>query len=406
MKKGAFSWKALNKEGEIVEGVWEMSHLSQVRKLLFAQGYYPLAITPRSQVFLKFLEDVGHFMKKGEYLKEWIYITRRLGMILQSGVPILVALELLEKRSKNKGLKGWSNVKDKIKAGGQLSEAVELFVPPPAPHIQAMLEAGEQGGKLPEVLAQIAEELEGEYRFRLKMRNAFAYPVFLIIFTFVLLFVLNLLVFPMFEEVFISLGVETPFLTQVILKGFPLVLLGSCLLILGFLGYLFFLRWRKPSQWKWITLEYISKIPYWGQLIRLLDSMRFCRVLGILLDSGVNILEALRLTKGAVLTISSKNILREMEESARKGQPIATVLRKTNQFSEEGGQMIAIGEETGQLSLMFDHVSKILAMDLEEEMAKVLQRIGPLLIMGMSVMVGLVASGVLLPILEIGKGLQ
>lgn len=406
MKKRAFSWKALNKDGEILQGVWEVPHLNQVRKLLFAQGYYPLAITPRSQILIKLLEDMGHFLKRGEYLKDWVYLTRRLGMILQSGVPMLMALELLEKRSKNKGLKGWSEVKGKIKAGGQLSEAVELFNPPPAPHIKAMLEAGEQGGKLSEVLAQIAQELEGEYKFRLKMRNAFAYPVFLLLFTFLLLFVLNILVIPMFEEVFLSMGVDTPFLTRVIFKGFPLVLLGSCLLVLGFLGYILFLRWREPSQWKWIMLEYFSKIPFWGQLISLMDSMRLCRVLGILLDSGVNILEALRLTKGAVLTISLKNILGDMEEAARKGQPIATVLRKTSQFSDEGGQMIAIGEETGQLSLMLDHVSQILAMDLEEEMAKVIQRIGPLLIMGMSVIIGLVASGVFLPILEVGKGLQ
>ncbi|NMA69240.1 MAG: type II secretion system F family protein, partial [Desulfitobacterium sp.] len=81
-------------------------------------------------------------------------------------------------------------------------------------------------------------------------------------------------------------------------------------------------------------------------------------------------------------------------------------VRKTNLFSEEGSQMIAIGEETGQLSLMLDHLGKILSMDLEEEVTKVLRRIGPALIMGVGLIIGLVASGVLLPILEVGKGLQ
>ncbi|NMA69977.1 MAG: type II secretion system F family protein, partial [Desulfitobacterium sp.] len=321
MKKRAFSWKALNKEGEIIQGVWEVPQLTQVRKLLFAQGYYPLTITPRSQILFRVIENLRDFLKKGEYLKDWVYITRRLSMILQSGIPMLVALELLEKRSKNKGLKGWSEVKEEIKAGNQFSEAVKLFKPPPAPHVKAMLEAGEQGGKLPEVLAQIAEELEGDYKFRFKIRNAFAYPVFLLIFTFVLLIALNILAFPMFEEVFLSMGLDTPFLTQVIFQGFPLVLQGCSLLILGFLGYILFLRWREPSQWKWIMLEHFSKIPFWGQLIRLMDSMRFCRVLGILLDSGINILEALRLTRGAVLTISLRNMLQEMEETTRQGQP-------------------------------------------------------------------------------------
>ncbi len=99
-------------------------------------------------------------------------------------------------------------------------------------------------------------------------------------------------------------------------------------------------------------------------------------------------------------------MLQEMEETARSGHPLASVLHKTSQFPQPGSQMIAIGEETGQLSIMLEHVSKLLRMDLEEQTSKVLQSIGPMLIMGLGLMIGLVAAGVLLPILEVGRGLQ
>lgn len=407
MKSRSFVWKALDQEGNRLEGIWEVRQEGEVRSRLFRKGYYPLAIIPRHRRLFNLLSYVEFLSKKSERLKIWAGITQRLSHLLEAGLPLLSAITILEKQSKGRITRlAWGQVKEQLEAGAELSEALASLVPPPTPYIRAMVQAGERAGRLPEVLAHLSRDLFEEHTYRRKLQGALTYPAFLLVLTIGMIYALSFLVLPVYEQIFLSMNAELPVMTRVIFRvshGLPLLVLG--VFSVG-MGSVLFLRLRYPDDWRERLRGGLSKVPFWGRVYQLYDYLQFSQILGTLLEAGIPLLEALRLTHGAVLTFSMKRIVVELEEAVRAGKRLTAVLTGRADFPGDAAQMLEIGEESGQLSTMLYHLSRLFQMELEEQMAQVPHLVGPLFVMVLAGIIGLVAIGVLLPVFDIGTHLQ
>lgn len=403
-----FSWKALDQDGRIIQGAWESSRAAEVRKLLFSQGYYPLKILPQRRILYALISSLDYMNKKSDQLRIWAGITQRLSLLLQSGIPLLQALEILGVQDKHSrfSLLTWDLVKGKLEEGEEFSAALEFLVPPPTPYIRAMIQAGEQAGRLSEVLGQMSKELEEEFTFRRKLLGAYSYPGFLLLLTFGVIYALSIFVLPVYERIFSNLETELPLLTQVIFETtqyIPQVVLTFLLFLLG--GFII-LRLRYLDTWREKLSDGLGRLPLFGRIYQLNDCVQFAHVLGTLLEAGIPLMDALDLTRGTVRTYSMKKLIMQLGVAAREGRRLAPTLRQNRSFPRDASQMLEVGEESGQLSEMLQHMGRMFRMDLEELMARLPQILGPLLIVLLSGIIGLVAVGVLLPIFDVGTHLQ
>lgn len=408
MGNRSFSWKALDQDGRILQGTWEVNRAADVRAQLFSQGYYPLKILRERRILYALVSSLDYLNKKSDQLRIWAGITKRLSILLQSGISLLQAIEILgvqENRSRF-NLQTWDLVKEQLEAGAEFSEALDSLIPPPSPYIRAMIQAGEQGGKLPDVLEQMSVELEEKFIFRRKLLGAYAYPVFLLLLTFGVIYALSVFVLPVYERIFSNLETELPLLTQVIFEITQFIPYIALILLLISIGVPSILRLRYPDVWREKLSEGFSRIPLFGRIYRLNDCVQFAQMLGILLGAGIPLIDALNLTSGTVRTYPMKEMIKQLEVAAREGRRLAPTLRQNQSFPRDASQMLEVGEESGQLGVMLLHMGRMFRMDLEEQMENLPQIIGPLLIVILSAIIGLVAVGVLLPIFDVGTHLQ
>jgi len=408
MRSPSFSWKALDQQGNIHAGTWEVANETEVRSRLFSKGYYPLTIASqqsRVRIFLSYFQVLA---RKSEHSLIWADILRRLALLVGAGIPLLTAVGILERQSQRIGSSGstWSKVKEQLERGTEIAEALEQMIPPPSPYIKALIQAGERAGRLPEVLDYLSSELVDEYNYRRRLKGAFAYPLLLFLLTIGLVYALGILVLPVYEEIFFSLDAEISILTRVIFQlSHWLPFFGLFLLALGVMAFLIF-RFKEPQHWQGMLRDYFARVPLFGKVLMFNDYRRFAQMLGTLLEAGIPLLEAFKLTQGAVLTFSMQSLVRELEEAARAGLSLTTVLAKSKRFPQDAVQLLEVGEESGQLSIMLHHVSKLFWLELEGYMHKVPGLVSPILIIFMTGLIGLVAVGVLLPIFDLGTYLQ
>lgn len=404
----SFAWKALDQEGRIIHGTWEVNRASDVRTQLFAQGYYPLRILPERRILHAFLYSLDYMNKKSNQQRIWAGITQRLSLLLQSGIPLLQALEILrtqEKRLKLNQLT-WYLVIEQLEEGSEFSEALDSLVPPPTSYIRAMIRAGEQAGRLPEVLEQMSKELEEEFIFKRKLLGAYAYPLFLLVLTFAVIYALSIFVLPVYEQIFSNLETELPLMTQVIFEITRYIPFMALLIPLSLLGGFLILRLRFPDTWREKLNEGLNRIPFFGKIYRLSDCVQFAHVLGALLGAGIPLIEALNLTGGTVRSYTMKKMMKQLEAAALEGRRLAPSLRLNQYFPRDASQMLEVGEESGQLSVMLLHMARMFRLDLADQMENLPRILGPLLIVILSAIIGLVAVGVLLPIFDVGTHLQ
>lgn len=407
MELREFFWKAANAEGQIVQGTWQGTGLPEIRRRLFQEGYYPILIRS-SRTIADLISGLPFVQRRPNFLQYWAKLSQRLGMLLEAGVPIISALELMsmQEQAKAKGYTNWDEVKGHLEAGSDLSEALNTVIPPPSPAIKALIRAGEQAGKLPMILSQLASDLETEYRFRRKIRGILAYPSFLFLLAIAVVYVLSIFVLPVYEQVFSNFDSSLPVVTQVIFaiaRWVPPVL---SLLVLCIAVSLLILRLKYLKAWKDKLYEYLERIPGLNSLYRQSDQVQFFRILGMLLEAGLPLIEALNLSQDTVHLRSMKRKIQELTYAAHEGRYLSIILRADSFFSPDVSVLWAIGEESGELSTILQHLAQMIRQELEEKIERFNQILGPAFVIGIAAMVGAVAIGVMMPVFEIGTKIQ
>ena len=400
MKRGRFAWKAVDAKGQLQHGYVVGNEISEVQTQLRKDGYFPVEI--------RFRRNWQAVFKPSPDNLQWSHFTRRLATLLEAGIPLVQALELMtvqeKKVTSQKEL--WKSVKEQVEAGNDLSEALSLQKPSPNLFVLSMIKAGEYTGTLGKVLGEVADELDQEHVYNKKIKAALAYPMVLFFTVVIVLCVLSIWVLPMYEKLFMGMGTELPFLTRVIFicgQKLPTVL-GSGLVLVS--SSVFVLRFTNPDHWKRRLEPLLVRLPLFGKIFRLRDLVQFSRILERLLSAGIPLLEALRLTAGTLRRFEMLELTNMLVQSVRQGKRMAPLLRASRIFPAEGAEMIAVAEESGQLDRMLRYVTQMFRSELEDQLDRLTRMIEPALILVLAGMIGLVAVGVMLPVFDISSHLE
>ncbi len=401
MSRQRFIWKAVDINGKIQHGASVGDGISEVQTSLRKEGYFPVWV--RASFHWK-----GLLFPDKPSIK-WSSFARRLATLLEAGIPLLQALEIMtfHEETLTAEQEQWNSVKERVETGSNLSEALALMNPSPNSFVLSMIKAGEYTGTVAKVLSEVADELDQEHVYYQKIKAALAYPMLLFCAVVVVLYILSVWVLPMYERLFMSMGdAELPFLTSLIFAGgqkLPLFLWS----ILGLVsGGLLIIRFKSPDGWKLRLENVLGRAPLIGKVYRLRDLVQFSRMLGRLLTAGIPLLEALRLTAGTLHSSEMLELTNQLVLNVRQGKRMAPLLRTSGIFPKEGAEMIGIAEEVGQLDRMLHYVTQMFRRELEDQLEGLTRMIGPALILALAGLIGLVAGGVMLPIFDLSSHLE
>lgn len=334
--------------------------------------------------------------------KEMAFLCRQLSSMIRTGVPIVQAIQMVEKQLKNKKLKAILNlvVKDLLN-GEKLSKAFQkheryfpsLFI--------NMLYASEESGELDHVLTLLAESFQRTHQVSAKIRGAFAYPIVIIIFANIVSLGLILFALPTFLTMFENSNAELPLITKVLLfihnglMNYGLILL----LLLCFLAVIGIKLLTNISVRRWVDRQLIG-VPFIGMIISEVMVYRFSQCLHDLYKSGVSIDKALEIT---AKIISNKYFSEEIHNictEIRSGVELGTALERRGIFPNILVSMVKVGEETGDLDSLLDDLATYTRNELDMKISQTVSLIEPLLLIFIGLLVGSIIIGIMLPMYD------
>ena len=397
----SYAYRVRTKEGRVIAGNMEADGEAAVAQRLRAQGLVPVQITKQAGAGLK--KDITILPEKVK-LKDLAIFSRQFATMINSGLSLLRTLNILGEQTENKTLATTiRELRDDVERGSSLSAAMSKHEKVFNKLYVAMVRAGETGGQLDTVLTRTADNLEADYKLRQKVKSAMTYPVVVAGIAVLLVTVMLLFVVPTFAGMFEGLGGTLPLPTLILLKLsqaakwlVPLLIVGSIV------GYIAYKRLRKANaEFRYRADRIKLKIPIFGDLFLKVAISRFTRTLGLLLRAGVPVLQALDIvsdtTGNEVLTRATADV----KESVRSGESMAGPLARHPVFPPMVVQMIAVGEDTGQIDEMLDKVSDFYDQEVESTTEALTSLIEPIMIAVLGGIVGSMIIALYMPMFAI-----
>jgi type IV pilus assembly protein PilC len=340
----------------------------------------------------------------GVSVKNKAIFSRQLSAMVDAGVPIVRGLGVLGEQASNPTLKkSLQAISADVQQGISLSESMgkhpkcfdRLYV--------SMIEAGETGGVLDEVLQRLAKLLEDIARLQNQIRSALTYPTFVALFAVAVFLGMTIFLIPIFANIFKGLGAELPALTQFML--FISEILRSWLVLIPivaiFATSFFLVQYYRTPAGRLNIDALCLKLPLFGDLIRKSAVARFCRVFGSLSRSGVPILNSLEIVSETVGNQVIANAVTAVRGEIQQGGMVSTALEKRKVFPALAIQMISIGEETGELDAMIMKVADFYEDEVEQAVKALTSVLEPLMMIVVAGMVGVILISMYLPMLTV-----
>lgn len=340
---------------------------------------------------------------------ELVMVTRNLGSMLVAGLTITRALSVIERQSKNIKLKGVvKQVIASITKGEAFFRALKNFPEVFDDLYIAMVRAGEESGSLAESLKTLAIQMERSTNLKKKIKGAMIYPAIIIIVMVIIGILMMIFVMPVITGVFKEMGNDLPMATQVLISisdFFVKQMIMALLLITGVVVSLV-LALRSAvghRMMSWLVI----RLPVISNLAKETNSARTARTLASLLNSGVDVIRSLEITKDVVQNYYYKQILAEAGNRVEKGTPLSeTFVERSDLYPILVGEMILVGEETGQIAGMLKELAIFYETEVERKTKDLSTIIEPLLMVVIGAGVGFFALALIAPIYSISDGLS
>lgn len=335
---------------------------------------------------------------------ELIMVTRNLGSMLTAGLTVSRALSVIERQSTNPRLKGVTKeIIAKINKGGQFYEGLRDFPKVFDDLYIAMIKAGEESGNLAEALKTLAMQMERSNNLKKKIKGAMIYPSIVISVMVVIGILMMIYVMPQITGVFEGMDKELPATTQALINTsnflveYTLLAIGG--LIATLMALVYFFR-SKPGR---ITTSWLfPRLPVIGQMAKETNAARTARTLSSLLNSGVDVIQSIEITEEVVQNHFFRKILREARNKVEKGDPLSEVfIERSDMYPILVGEMILVGEETGQIAGMLGELATFYETEVERKTKDLSTIIEPLLMVVIGGGVGFFALALIAPIYSI-----
>jgi general secretion pathway protein F len=389
-----FSYRASTMEGTIVEGAIEAADEKSAIERLKSTGVIPLKIaTPEEGIGRRFTLRSS----KGNLLT----FTTELSALLSAGLPLDRSLNILSDISESKDMKNIiQSILKSIREGSSFSDALQRH-PKIFPRLYInMIRAGEAGGVLDVVLDKLNEFLESSKELKEHVVSVMIYPLILIITGGISIIILLTYVLPKFSIIFAELGSSLPLPTQILLTFSNILKSYWWIVLLVIIGSWFvFKNYVKSDtgKYKWDAF----KLKMMGEVIRKLETARFCRTLGTLLKSGVPLLQSLNNAKDVISNQVIASAIDAVSAGAKEGKGIAIPLSDAHVFPPLALSMIKVGEETGQLDTMLMKVALTYEKSLNTAIKRFVSLLEPAMILSMGLFIGFIVISMLMAIFSI-----
>jgi type IV pilus assembly protein PilC len=399
-----FQYKVKDKTGKLVEGSLEAENAQLVVSKLRSMGYVPIEIQQQGGANLR-RELKLPFVTDRVKLKDVAVFSRQFATMINSGLSLLRALNILAEQTESKALAEMVNqVRMDVERGSSLSQAMAKHPKAFGRLYVSMVRAGEVGGALDSVLMRLADTIEKQVELRRKVKSAMTYPLVVAILVLTIVTAMLLFVIPMFQGIYKQLGGTLPAPTQLLINISNICRKFWYLIFAVEIGGAFaFRRWINSEegrkQWDAIKL----KVPVFGKLVRKTALARFSRTLSALVRSGVPILESLDIVADTAGNHVVANAVRETQAAVKRGDPLSKKLEEHPVFPPMVVQMMAVGEETGALDEMLDKIADFYDQEVEATVDALTSLIEPILIVVMGVCVGGMIISLYLPMFNIIK---
>ena len=402
-----FAYEGRNARGELVKGTLEGASSGSIADQLFNTGITPIRIdearAPASSAGSKAWQlQLG---ARRVELDDLMLFCRQLHTLLKSGVPIIRALAGLREASDNPALAGvLLDLRDNLEAGREMSAAMQRHPREFSPFMVAVVRVGEMTGRLDEVFLRLYEFYAFEKNIREKVAAALRYPSFVIAAIVVALFIINIFVIPAFAKLFSAFKAQLPLATRILMftsdffvAYWWLIILGAVAAVLVFRAYT-----RSGSgRYQWDRLK--LRLPVVGELIHKATLARFTRSFALASRSGVPIVQALSVVANVVDNAYMQDRIAQMRNGIERGESILRTAAAAGIFNSLVLQMIAVGEETGEVDSMMDDVANLYEREVTLEVEGLAAKLEPILLLVMGGLVLILALGIFLPMWELAS---
>ncbi|WP_339095713.1 type II secretion system F family protein [Deinococcus sp. VB142] len=397
-----YEYRARDREGKVLKSQMDAESEVQVRDALRARNLMILEIkAPKTG--LNADVKIPGLTDRPPGLKQVAVFSKQLATLINAGVPLVQSLAILQRQVDNKTFETvLKKVRGDVESGTPLSEALQQHPKVFSRLFINLVRAGETSGTLDTVLERIADFQEKQLALQGKIKSALTYPVVVLVFALGITYFLLTTIVPQFASILTQLNAPLPFITRMLMAVSDF-LRSSGLFIFLIVGVIFFAyRWyyRTPKG-RYVIDDIKLRLPVFGNLIQKSAISSFARTFGLLISSGVNIIESLEITKGTANNAIVEETIDNAKNVVISGDQMSSSLATSKVFPPMVVSMVAIGEETGSLDNMLGKVADFYDREVDEAVESLTAAIEPMMIVFLGGIVGLIVAGMFLPMFSI-----
>jgi len=393
-----FSYKAINNSGKTISGTIESASIESANEYLSKQGLTPIIVSPKSGGGF----DLNNIFGSKVKLKDMVIFTRQLATMINAGVPLVRSLSTLQAQTESKALKEHLlEISKDIEGGAAFADALEKHSDVFSPIYINMVRAGESGGILDEILKKLALQQEKDAKIKQKFKSAMTYPTILLTITGIVFIGLMTVVMPKIGGIVkdLSNGAALPPITVVMLaiSNFMVTYWYVLLEVFAatFFGLKRYIKTPNGKRWRDRTL---MRVPVLKQVIVKVAVARFSRIFASMMAAGVSVLDAIEVTGKAIGNSVLEDELIAAAKMVSNGSQLSQPLAESKVFPAIVSQMLAVGEETGQIDEVLIKVAEFYEDEVDATVESLSSILEPIMIVVMGTMVALIAASVISPI--------
>ena len=403
-----FAYRGRSAGGALEQGTLEGDDSVAIADQLMKRGITPTEIKPSGKVSAAAVSGASLWQSLNEKkidTVELMLFSRQMHTLLKAGVPIMRALAGLQESAQNPALVAViQGLRDSLDSGRELSAAMRLHPKVFSAFYVSMVQVGEMTGMLDETFMRLYGHLEFEKDMKERIKAAMRYPMMVLAAMAIAIVIVNIFVIPSFAKVFAGFHTELPLMTRILMgfSGFmvnywPLLLAMAIAAVIGFRKYI----GTREGRYRWD--KYKLEIPIAGKIIKKSTLARFARSLALAFKSGIPILQGLTVVSLVVDNAYMRSRIEQMRDGVERGESILRTATASEVFNSTVLQMIAVGEESGDMDGLMFEIAGMYERDVEYEVKTLAQQIEPIMIVTLGILVLILALGIFLPMWDLGK---
>ena len=397
----AFKYTAINSLGKTVKGVQESASKAELKIFLEKKELIPLEIFTAES-------DPGARKRKmfsSVSFNDLTVFTRQLSVLLKSGLPMMQGLGICAHQSTNPEFKKIIlNMQDQISNGQALSQAIASYPSIFNRVYISLVRAGEESGALDQVLTRLAEMITYEQEVKKDIKGALRYPMAVLLFLISAFFIIVTYVIPKLAVNFNKAGVELPLPTRICMGLHKAIqnhwFMAIILMTFVIMGFIWF---KNTARGSYLIDNLLIKTPYIGTLVTHSIMYRFAYIYRMLTQSGITVIKSMDILADVVGNAAVAKDFIDIKLGVEEGEPVSSLIQKSEHFTDMMGSIIAVGEKTGDMETLLNEASQYYYREMKYSLSKLTDILPVFLTIAMAIMVGFFVLAIYLPLFDISK---